>query len=294
MEEVNIVQVDSSVVYEQDKAQIDVQISTAHAYPRNIKRSVDNAIATVTMDVATAQTCNYSLPRGGKTITGPSVHLAKALAQTWGNMRIEAKVVAQDTTTITSQAVAFDLEANLAIKVEVKRSIMTKSGRMKDDMITVTGNAANSIALRNAILSVIPKMVVDKVYNAAKQCITGDLDDETKLVKKRKAVMDGFKNTYGVSEEEVLKVVGKNSIDHLTPDDLVTLIGLAQALKDGDTTVEETFRAKPENKKKNEESERIMSFIQNAKTLDDLEMLADRVGEEHKEAYNKKFKELEG
>jgi len=245
MEEITITEVqDASVIYNQDKAFIDVQIATAKTYPRNLKRAVDNSIAIVTMDQETASTCTYSLPRGGKPITGPTVHLAKILAQQWGNLRCEAKVVEIGQKQITSQAVAFDLENNLAIKVEVKRSIMSKNGRFNDDMITVTGNAANAIALRNAILAVIPRAVVDKVYNEAKRTITGDLSDQTKLLAKRKKVFDGFKETYALTEQEILSAIGKAAIEHVTQDDLVVLIGIGQAIKDGETTVNDAFRPK--------------------------------------------------
>lgn len=245
MEEIQITELqDLSVIYNQDKAVIDTQIATAKAYPRSMKKAVDNSIFIVTLDYETAATCNYSLPRAGKAITGPTVHLAKILAQNWGNLRVEAKVVDIGAKQITSQAIAFDLENNLAIKVEVKRSIMTKTGRMNDDMITVTGNAANAIAMRNAILNVIPKGVVDKVYNEAKMKITGDLSDETKLMAKRKKVVDGFINTYNLTEKEVLNAVGKQAIEHIGQEELVVLIGIAQAIKDGDTTPEDAFKPK--------------------------------------------------
>lgn len=240
-------------VYQQDKAVIDLQIATAKAYPRNIKRATENAIGIVTIDKETAATCTYSLPRGGKAITGPSVHLAKILSQCWGNMRIEAKVISVEEKTLTSQAIAFDLENNLAIKVEVKRSIMTKSGRMNDDMIVVTGNAANSISLRNAVLSVIPKAIVDKVQNAAKGTLIGDVSDKTKLISRRKQIFDGLKDTYDLKEAEILSAIGKAAIDHVTPDDLVTLIGVGQAIKDGDTTVEFAFKGQKEGVKTKDE-----------------------------------------
>lgn len=240
---VEVVQASPEIVYQQDKASIDMQISTAKAYPRNIKRSIDNSIAIVTMDEQTAKICTYSLPRGGKSIGGPSVHLAKILAQQWGNMRIEAKVVAIDDKQITSQAVAFDLENNLAIKVEVKRSIVDRyHKRFNDDMITVTGNAANAIALRNAIFAVIPRNVVDKVYNTAMDVIAGDVSDETKLVARRKKVFDEITQTYKVTEEEVLTAIGKAAVSQITRDDIVTLVGIYQAIKDGDTTVDTAFR----------------------------------------------------
>lgn len=244
------------VVYQQDKAAIDVQITTAKAYPRSIKRATENCLALVTMDRETAETCNYSLPRGGKPISGPSVHLAKILAQQWGNMRIEAKVVDIDATHVTSESVCWDLETNIAIKTQVKRSIMqhetkwdgsksVRTGRMirmNDDMITVTGNAANSIAMRNAILSVIARAVVNRVYNAAKEMITGDISDKNKLIAKRKLVFDGLKETYGLTEKEILAAVGKAAMDHITGDDILVLIGIGQSIKDGDTTVEQSFK----------------------------------------------------
>lgn len=239
---ITIESVSGDMIYSQDKAQIDTQIATAKAFPRDLKKAVEDSIFTATLDVETASSCNYALPRGGKTITGPSVHLALILAQNWGNLRVEAKISNIDAKTITSQAVCFDLEKNIAIKVEVKRSIVTKFGRMNDDMITVTGNAANSISLRNAILKVIPKAVVDKVSKSAKQLITGDISDETKFIKKRTSVLDGFKNSYGVTEQEVLNVLGKPSTSNITPDDLVTLIGYAQSIKDGDSTADLIFR----------------------------------------------------
>jgi len=250
--------INPDVIYSQDKAMVDIQVLTAKAYPRNIKRAIENALTIVTMDLKTAETCNYSVPRGGKAITGPSVHLAKILAQVWGNMRIDAKVVSIDATTVTSESVCFDLETNLAIKTQVKRSIMQnetiwddnkkksvrtgKMIRMSEDMITVTGNAANSIALRNAVLSVVPKAVVDRVYNAAKQMIVGDVSDKTKMIARRKQVFDGLKDTYGLSEKEILSAIGKAAIDHVTSDDIVVLIGIGNAIKDGDTTVEQAFK----------------------------------------------------
>lgn len=291
------IQISPDVIYHQDKAAIDTQIATAKAYPRNITRATSNALAVATLDVETAKTCTYSVPRDGKAITGPSVHLAKILAQCWGNMRIEAKVVAIEHNQITSEGICFDLENNLAIKTQVKRSIMGRKGRFSDDMITVTGNAANSIALRNAILSVIPKAIVDKVYNASKRTITGDVSDETKLIAKRKQVVDGLRDTYNVTEAEVLKAVGKAAIQHLTADDLVVLIGIGTAIKDGDTTVDQAFKGvkdgnPPPVDKKAKESERLFMLIANATTKADLDKIAPHLQDEHLDAFTVKSDEL--
>lgn len=296
--EVQVENVNTEALYLADKASVDVQVSTARAFPRNIKRSVDNAIAIVTMDKDTAQSCTYSVPRGGRAITGPSVHLAKILVQYWGNVRIEAKVVSVDGTQVTSEAMCWDLENNVAIKTQVKRSIMTKRGRMTDDMITVTGNAANAISLRNAVFAVIPRGAVDKVYNSAIKFITGDLSTEEKIIAKRKAVFDGFKNSYSVTEEEVLSSIGKSSIDNVTVEDITVLIGIAQSIKDGDTTPNDAFRNNKTGKtsevvSEEKEAQRILDHIIEATSIAELNEVMDLVKtEEQREALEAKLVEL--
>lgn len=226
-----------------ERANVDSQVATAKQYPRDIRRSIDNSIVMATMDSETAQSCGYALPRGGKPITGPSVHLAKIIVSNWGNMRTEAKVVQITDKQIISRGTAWDLETNVASAFEVRRSITDKKGnRFSDDMITVTGNAANSIAYRNAVFSVIPKAVVDKVYKAAQKCITGDLSDNEKLLKRRTDAINYFKDEWGITEEEVVKLCGKQTVNQIKAEEIAILLGMVQSLKDGDTTVDELMK----------------------------------------------------
>jgi hypothetical protein len=194
------------------------------------------------MDKETAQSCSYALPRGGKPITGPSVHLARILAQQYGNMRAEARVVEITDKHIVSRATAWDLESNYAVAFEVRRSIVGRSGRYNDDMITVTGNAANAIAYRNAVLAIIPKGIMEAAYKAAQDLITGDLSDETKLVARRKKALDFFNDEYGITEAEVLKMLGKQTIQQIKAEQIALMLSTQQALKDGDTTVDELMK----------------------------------------------------
>lgn len=232
-----------------ERANVDSQVATAKQYPRNIRRSIDNSMVMATMDAETAQSCGYALPRGGKPVTGPSVHLAKIIVSNWGNMRTEAKVVQITDKQIISRGTAWDLETNVASAFEVRRSIVDKHGkRYSDDMITVTGNAANSIAYRNAVFAVIPKAVVDKVYKAAQKAITGDLSDEEKLIKRRSEAINYFNDIWGISEEEVVKLCGKQTVNQIRAEEIALLLGMAQSLKDRDTSVEELMKPIRESK----------------------------------------------
>lgn len=237
-QDVQIVQVDAL-----ERANVESQVATAKRYPRDIRRSIDNSVVMATMNQETAQSCSYALPRGGKPIIGPSVHLAKIIVSNWGNMRTEAKVVQITEKQVISRGTCWDLETNVASAFEVRRNIIDSKGRrFSDDMITVTGNAANSIAYRNAVFSVIPKAITDRVYYAAQKFITGDLSDSDKLLKTRTNILNNFKNTYGIVENEVVKLCGKQTVNQIGADEISMLMGTIQALKDGDTTVDELMK----------------------------------------------------
>lgn len=236
-----------------EKANVDVQVLTAKQFPRNITRAIQNSIVMATIDPDTAQTMRYALPRGGKPITGPSVHLAKLIVSNWGNIRAEAKVVQITDSQVVSRGTCWDLENNVATAIEVRRNIKGKNGqRFSDDMITVVGNAANSIAFRNAVFSTIPKTVTDKVYKAAQECITGDLSDEAKLLQKRTNCLKFFNDEYGITEEEVIKLCGKQTVNQIKADEIALMLGIYQSLKDGDTTIEEVLEPIRKEKRKDD------------------------------------------
>ena len=236
-----------------EKANVDVQVATAKQFPRNVTRAIQNSIVMATIDPETAQMMRYALPRGGKPITGPSVHLAKLIVSNWGNVRAEAKVVQITDSQVVSRGTCWDLENNVATAIEVRRNIKGKGGqRFSDDMITVVGNAANSVAFRNAVFSVIPKAVTDKVYRAAQECITGDLSDEAKLLQKRTNCLKFFNDEYGITEEEVIKLCGKQTVNQIKADEIALMLGIYQSLKDGDTTVEEVMEPIRKEKKKDD------------------------------------------
>nr|DAI95896.1 MAG TPA: hypothetical protein [Caudoviricetes sp.]DAZ09572.1 MAG TPA: hypothetical protein [Caudoviricetes sp.] len=244
VQNVQVVQVDAV-----ERANVDSQVATAKRYPRDIRRSIDNSVVMATMNQETAQSCSYALPRGGRPITGPSVHLAKIIVSNWGNMRTEAKVVQITDKQVISRGTCWDLETNVASAFEVRRSIIGKNGqRFSDDMITVTGNAANSIAYRNAVFAVIPKAITDRIYYAAQKFITGDLSDSDKLLKVRTGILNNFKNNYGITEEEVVKMCGKQTVNQIGADEISMLMGTIQALKDEDTTIDELMKPIRESK----------------------------------------------
>lgn len=222
------------------RAEIDSAIATARAYPRQMKVVVDNIVTLATMDEATAAECIYALNRGGKAIRGPSIRMAEIIAQQWGNNRVDARVIETDRTNkeIVAEATFHDLQTNSLVKASVRRRISDKHGRLYNaDMIVITGNAACSIARRNAILAGVPKAIWNQGLKAAEQIVRGDAKT---LVERRDAAVAAFAH-FGATPAQVFQLLGVKGMDDIGLDELVTLRATYSSIKDGQVTVEEAL-----------------------------------------------------
>lgn len=222
-----------------NRAEVDTQIATAKQYPRDIYGALNNIKTIATLDNSTAEDCFYALRRQGTLIEGVSVRLAEIIAGAWGNMRVQTRIIGNDGKTITAQGVCHDLETNLAVSVEVKRRITDKTGRTySEDMQVTTGNAASAIAFRNAVLKVVPKAVTKRVIDEIKQVALGkSIDLET-----RRQNMIAYFGKLGVSQADILTYCGVKRIEEITSEMVFELSGLKNAIKEGTTTVAETFK----------------------------------------------------
>lgn len=221
-----------------NRSEIEQQITTARRFPRSVKRFRDESMQMVTLSETVAEQCIYALPRDGKTIEGPSARFAEVVASAWGNCRAGARVVDDSGEFVTAQGVFHDLERNVAITYEVQRRITNKSGkRYNADMIGVTANAACSIALRNAILKGVPKAFWEDTYNAARQVIMGDI----KTLANRRGIAIAAFQKFGVSPDQIFLKLGIPGVEDIGLEHLVVLKGLLTAIRDGDTTAEDTF-----------------------------------------------------
>ena len=231
------------------RSEIDVQIATAKQYPRNLARVLGNIETLATMDEEVAGSCFYTLRRQGKVIEGPSVRMAEIIASSWGNLRVQARIIGNDGKMITAQGVCHDLESNYAVSAEVKRRITDKNGHtFSEDMQVVTGNAACAIAMRNALFKVVPAALVKKVIDKAKKVSLG----ESMTLETSRAKMLQYFKTIGVEEKQILDYLSIEKVDEINIDMVVELRGLANAIKEGTTTAKEAFEPKvdPEKAKK--------------------------------------------
>lgn len=233
--------VDNGALSALSSTEIDIQISTARRFPRSVSGFRDEVRALGTLNENVAGECSYALPRDGKTIDGPSARFAEILASAWGNCRFGARIVGDDGRFITAQGYFHDLQKNTAVQFETRRPITTRKGfRYSDDMVATTGNAAASIALRNAVLKGVPKALWADLWEETRKCAGGDV----RTLSSRRADALKLFTGIGVSEAQVFTLLGVQGEQDIDMNHLMTLRGLVTAFKEGDTTPEEVFRPK--------------------------------------------------
>lgn len=231
------------------KVELDTQIATAKAYPRNVDTFISRAIKLATMDQETAESCIFAKPRknesgGNDFIKGESIRLAEFAMSAWGNIHAATRVKGKTDKIITAEAVVWDLENNVRISNEVERGIWSTKFKktFTDDMQVVTGNAAASIALRNAAFRVIPKAYIKQIYQAAVKAAIGD---QSKLSHRIKTLFDRFQKM-GVQKDKIFTYFKKTSPDEITAEEVEEMIGIGTAIKEGSLKIDDAFEYEKE------------------------------------------------
>lgn len=244
--EVAEIKKEETALYLLTKAEIDTQIATAKAFPRSLTVFRQKAMGMATFSPEVAASCTYALPRGGKSLQGPSIRLAEIVAACYGNNQYGGRVIANDGREITAQGIFMDLENNTRVTVEVKRSITDSKGQVYNrDMQTLTGNAATAIAIRNAILKGIPGALVADIQTSAKEVARGTA---ATLPERSKKAVEYFKGL-GVTEKQICEVLEIVKIGDIDLDKLETLTGMKAAIANQETTVADLFDKAIDNKK---------------------------------------------
>lgn len=229
------------------RAEIDMKVATAKQYPRVLSRVKQDMLSFATLDEETASACFYTLPRGGKTIQGPSVRLAEIAISSFGNISAGTRVLSVEASGenphVTIQSVCHDMQNNVTVSIEKRRAINAKKNKdgtkkpISDDDIQLAVNACSAVAFRDAAFKVIPQALIKPVFDAAKRVAVGDVKS---LSVNRQKIVDRLKQM-GALEERIFAVVEARKIDDITVEKLEILIGLGTSIRDGQTTIEKAF-----------------------------------------------------
>lgn len=234
------------VAQESQRAIAEVQASMmiARANPRDVIGAVDR-IRNACQRPGLANQAVYQYSRGGQDITGPSIRLAEAIAQAWGNLAFGIRELEQRNGESTVQAYAWDVETNTRREVtfQVPHVRDTRSGRKQlTDARDIYEMVANQGArrLRACILAVVPGDVVEDAVQECERTMHATADCSPEAMGKLVAYFAGV----GVSREQIEARIQRR-LDSIQPAQVVALRKIAQSLRDGMSAPSDWF-AQPE------------------------------------------------
>lgn len=218
-------------------AEVQAAMIIARQSPRDQIAVMDKIINACTRP-SLAESALYQYSRGGSDISGPSIKLAEAIAQQWGNIQFGfnelSRGIDPDGVTFSEiGAYAWDLESNTRrpLQFRVRHWRDTKKGGypLKDerDIYELIANQAQR-RVRACILAVIPGDVTEA---AVKQCeltlkVTADTSPDG--IKK---LLDAFA-AFGVTKEQIEKRI-QRKVESIQPAQVVNLRKIYASLQDG-------------------------------------------------------------
>lgn len=225
--------------------EVQASLVIAKRFPRNQREAYDRVIMACTRP-GLANSGLYSYSRGGQEVTGPSIRLAEALAQTWGNMTFGARELSSTAEYSVMEVFAWDLETNTRqSKVfTVKHERHSKSGAKKlTDPRDMYENVANNASrrLRACILGVIPGDVIEAAVTQCEETMKAAVDTSPDKIK---ILLQTFE-AIGVSKAQIEKKI-QCRLDAIRPAQVVNLRKIYRSIADGMSDIADWFEISAE------------------------------------------------
>lgn len=236
---------------ESAKAQIQCAYMMALQCPRSYF-AAEQAVVKACENPLFAEKVEYKLPRGGTTISGPTIRLAELIRREWRNIFTTERVMHDDERQMIVQVTAMDLETNsietaeVVIPKTVERRYV-KDGqeiiserenslgkkvytvRATDSEVDMMRKAMISKALRNAIFRLVPAELVQIALATARQTIqTADAKDPKEAIRR---LIFCFEEQ-GVSIDKIEKEIG-HTLEKANTADVKKLRGLYKQMLNG-------------------------------------------------------------
>lgn len=190
-----------------------------------------------------AERAMYEYPRGGQNVTGPSIRLAEAMAQNWGNLDFGITELEQKPGESTVMAYCWDLETNtrqtkIFTVPHIRQS--KKGAQVLTDPRDIYEMVANQGArrLRSCILGVIPGDIVDAAVEQCNKTLTSG--DNTPLPDRIRNMVFFFQSKFGVPKECLEQYIGCKA-EAFTEQSVVRLRNVYNSIKEGRANREDYF-----------------------------------------------------
>lgn len=233
----------NAMVSTREAQEVQAAVFMAKKFPRDENAAISR-ILTACRRPGIAERAVYTYPKGGSNVSGPSVRLAEAIAQAWGNIQSGVVELEQHEGESVCMAYCWDIETNTReCKIfVVPHAIKTKTGmKVLTDPRDIYELVANQGARRKraCILNIIPGDVVDSAIAECNKTLAGK--NKIPLIDRLRDMTERFKTYYSVPLESIERYFG-HPLETFTEQDGVALAGIYTALRDGVSKREDFFQ----------------------------------------------------
>lgn len=222
--------------------EVQVAMLAAKKFPRDQIGAFNN-ILRACQRKKLAESSMYEYPRGGEKITGPSIRLAEAIAQNWGNIDFGFMELEQKGGVSQVMAYAWDLETN-ARQTKLFSVPHIRHTRKGDYPLTdprdiyelVANQAARRV--RACILGIVPGDVVEAAVERCHKTLREGYEEP--LVDRVRTMAMVFEKEFSVTLPMLEKYLGCKS-EAFSENDFVRLKKVYVALRDGMAKREDYF-----------------------------------------------------
>jgi hypothetical protein len=213
----------------------------ARANPRDPRRTTDKILNDCTR-VTLADHAIYQYARGGTDIRGPTIRLAEAIAQRWGNIASGIKEIARRDGYSECVAYAWDLETGYyderQFQVRHWRDRKQGGGYQLTDERDIYELIANfgQRRKRAVLLTVIPGDVVEAALEQCEKTMQAGADVTPEGIKK---LAEAFAE-FGVIQTQIETRIQRR-LDAIRPAQVVMLRKIYNSLRDGISTAADWF-----------------------------------------------------
>lgn len=191
----------------------------------------------------------YRFPAGGAAVTGVSIDLAEALAQQWGGIAYQVRILNVEQlhtggrkvhlrATVTDLKTLVAAEVDQVVSTSAPPGKFSKNNDQSERWHAMQTQSAASKIVRNAILRVLPAWYVNAAFEAAVSTDAQSATNGKSLPEARKGAVEHLTKAHGLTVAELEAVTGQ-PLDMWAAPQLGQLRDLAGDLKSSRISVEQ-------------------------------------------------------
>lgn len=222
-------------------ASVQISIAMAKKFPRNRKVILDNVMDEC-MHMSLAEKAEYVYPQGNTEVSGPSIHLALAIAREWGNIEYGIRHLSSKDGESEIEAFVWDLETGAKKEMVFRVPHKVYSKKHGNRTIESTRDIYQLVAnyghreLRGLLLNMFPSHIVDEAMKQCRKTMADEfqVNDESIL-----SLLNAFVDI-SVDKSMIEKRIGKR-IEAITPAQFADMRKIYNSIKDGMSTADDWF-----------------------------------------------------